>query len=66
MKEKDGDERREGEGVIVGGQDGKWLLLRNEREGWSCRAGRQRKTQSLLKDGEVQTRNSNCLRTHTD
>lgn len=51
MKERDGDGQREGEGVIVGGQDGKWLLPRNDREEWSCRAGRQRKTGSRLKDG---------------
>lgn len=28
MKERDGDGRREGDAVIVGGQDGKWLPLR--------------------------------------
>lgn len=60
MKERDKDGRREGEGVIVGGQDGKWLLPPNERERWSRRAGRQRKTPSRLKDAEVQTPNSNC------
>lgn len=60
MKERDGEGRREGEGVIVGGQEGKWLLPPNEREGWSRRAGRLRKTLSRLKDAEVQTPNSNC------
>lgn len=28
MKERDGDGRREGDAVIVGGQDGKWLPRR--------------------------------------
>lgn len=60
MKERDGDGRQEGEGVIVGGQDGKWLLPRNEHEGWSCRAGRQRKTGSRLKDSGSHLQNSNA------